>query len=78
MLLVFRPNKTMTRKKRNEGEMIKMLLAFQPPVTMTRASPMLQRRIFEKKKMIMSGLNTWDNLIYNELDSRRNTIGLRK
>ena len=26
-----------------------MLLAFQPPVTMTRASPMLQRRIFEKK-----------------------------
>ena len=55
-----------------------MLLAFQPPVTMTRASPMLQRRIFEKKKMIMSGLNTWDNLIYNELDSRRNTIGLRK
>ena len=64
--------------KRNEGEKLKMLLAFQPPVTMTRASPMLQRRIFEKKKMIMSGLNTWDNLIYNELDSRRNTIGLRK
>ena len=26
-----------------------MLLAFQPPVTMTRASPMLQRRIFKKK-----------------------------
>ena len=51
------------KKKRNEGEMMKMLLAFQPPVTMTRASPMLQRRIFEKKKMIMSGLNTWDNLI---------------
>ena len=37
------------KKKRNEGEMMKMLLAFQPPVTMTRASPMLQRRIFKKK-----------------------------
>ena len=55
-----------SNKRKQKGmkeKRLKMLLAFQPPVTMTRASPMLQRRIFEKKKMIMSGLNTWDNLI---------------
>ena len=45
MMLAFQQKKT----KRNEGEKLKMLLAFQPPVTMTRASPMLQRRIFKKK-----------------------------
>ena len=47
MMFAFQQKKKKT--KRNEGEKMKMLLAFQPPVTMTRASPMLQRRIFEKK-----------------------------